>query len=86
MQGFRELPFQLFGGTGTRPVGMPPLPVLTESIDHTSVALEVVENKGLNKLVVFFSVAPFRKSFVFNVLGSRLYRVRIQLGIVKALT
>ncbi len=32
----------------------------------TSVALEVVENKGLKNTVVFFSVASFGKCFVSN--------------------
>ena len=32
----------------------------------TSVALEVVDNKGLKNMVVFFSVASFGKSFVIN--------------------
>ena len=37
-----------------------------QGVFQASVALEVVENKGLKNTAVFFSVASFGKCFVFN--------------------
>ena len=45
---------------------LPALPQLPRMCVLTGVALEVVEYKGLKSLVVFFSVALFGKSLVFN--------------------